>query len=275
MPRQRGGGLSSEDEKRLLDLSQKSIDRSVKDNLQQRLTLTSAQTIERKSKRKKYLKPISSPVEVPPSSSITRNQLEEHPTYSYALDLIKNRKQADIDYNAYITQKGTIHDTQIEFDFMYLQYDPDPFCRFKNVYWLRPASDDIVHTDDYFTISHRGVTQIKNKSEVEFIELETWLFEKSVFDRIVNMKCVERIRLAAKFNIWKDAVYKTKYQSAQLFLSRHSLHCNPALYSYIVTIQAECIHVRLLQYSIDLHNLKLDSTYTTNTSLVKVFILEG
>lgn len=70
----------------------------------------------------------------------------------------------------------------------------------------------------------------------EFYDLLTWLNEKCAFDRIINFKCVTRIRMALTFIRWRDRVYGDRYRKARYDLmlncqaneSRltvHSMHC--------------------------------------------------
>ena len=183
-------------------------------------------SLSRKRPGKKYLKPIVKPAvpDRPPDPTnqvVEKKEGETDSMYEYALDLIKNGKEAD---TYHVRQLIGSHLNSEEhnfkelgsdgFNYVFLTYDTTPKCRFQNCYWLTIASEDIVHEQDYFTLSHAGVTRIAD-SDIEFTDLGTWLFEKSVFDRIVNMSCVERIRLAAQFYRWKDYVYGTRFRAAR------------------------------------------------------------
>ena len=142
-------------------------------------------------------------------ASTNHNQSIGGTAFSYAKDIIRDQKIAEKEKVA----KLKLCDDR-EFDFVHLRRHPDPPCRFENIYWLEIAPETITAHNDYYTLSSSGLTHFHD-GNVEYLDIMAWLNEKAVFDHMVNMPCVGRIRMAIMFHRWKDRVYGDRVTKAK------------------------------------------------------------
>ncbi|KAG9415795.1 Dynein heavy chain 3, axonemal [Aphanomyces cochlioides] len=101
----------------------------------------------------------------------------------------------------------------------YLIYDPNPPCKFSNIYWLVPAPVDTLNLKShYFTMTSFGLTNVTNADNgmitarptssltciyLEMYDLSTWLSEKAIFDKIARMPSIQLMRKMNVFYTWK------------------------------------------------------------------------
>ncbi|EQC40626.1 hypothetical protein SDRG_01708 [Saprolegnia diclina VS20] len=119
---------------------------------------------------------------------------------------------------------------------LYLTYNPHPPCHFRNVYWLVRAPKDMDLRDEYFTLTSYGLTRVLGL-ESELFDLEAWLREKAIFDKIVQMQCIHQMRKMTVFHTWKHNTIGLRIAHAKKQLGEALLACHPIAGPFLLTVQ--------------------------------------
>ena len=67
-----------------------------------------------------------------------------------------------------------------------------------------------VNTNDYSTLSHKGVTRLRNGKEVEFVDVEQWIRDYEHFNQLLKIKSFAMFRIWKAFFTWRKNV-RTRY----------------------------------------------------------------
>ncbi|KDO23339.1 hypothetical protein SPRG_21042 [Saprolegnia parasitica CBS 223.65] len=119
---------------------------------------------------------------------------------------------------------------------LYLTYNPHPPCHFRNVYWLTRSPKDVDLRDEYFTLTSYGLTRVLGL-ESELFDLEAWLREKAIFDKIAHMQCIHQMRKMTVFHTWKHNTIGLRIAQAKKQLGDALLACDPIAGPFLLTVQ--------------------------------------
>ncbi|OQR82635.1 inner arm dynein, group 5 [Achlya hypogyna] len=135
-------------------------------------------------------------------------------------------------------------------DIIYLHFNAHPPCHFRNVYWLTRAPSDMDLRDDYFTLTSYGLTRFMGL-ESELFDLEAWLREKAIFDKIVQMTCIQQIRKMTVFHTWKRNTIGLRIEHAKKTVDANLLACHPVTAPLLLVVQTHVLQIEAT-LSIDL-----------------------
>lgn len=143
-------------------------------------------------------------------------------------------------------------------DVLFLTYDPQPPCGFRNIYWLIFVDEDTVLNSqtklrEYFTLSPFGLTHFVGASVTEVAELSSWIDEKRAFDYMTNMKGLARIQQLLFFCSWKQHAVYHKHRRIRAQLACSLFACHRVASRLLLCVHSHCLEVSKAVY----HVLKL------------------
>ncbi|KAL0228525.1 hypothetical protein RCL1_004668 [Eukaryota sp. TZLM3-RCL] len=197
---------------------------------------------------------------IPPKRLNTQPSVDERPsvTFSSHASRVKsvqedNRKTL----NEFIT---FLHSNPSTTEFRYLVWNSDDVF---NPYDLRiVAYTDIETKHNYYTISSKGVTHFSN-NETDFVDLNTWLRQRSIFSKLIEIPLFKKCTIFKSFTGWKKMVRQTKISKARTKLQTGLFAVNPVLFQCLLVIQGHCSDIR---------SLKLCTLGSTDTLELSQFI---
>ncbi|EDV29711.1 uncharacterized protein TRIADDRAFT_18356 [Trichoplax adhaerens] len=99
--------------------------------------------------------------------------------------------------------------------FLYLAPAVDRSSIEYNPYNLKVVTHSGINANDYHTISHKGVTHIREREETEFTELDCWEKDYIHYKQLIKIKTFSSFRLWKAFAVWRMNVRKRKINNCR------------------------------------------------------------
>ncbi|OHT00707.1 Dynein heavy chain family protein [Tritrichomonas foetus] len=163
----------------------------------------------------------------------------DYETLTDPFDFIQKAKERN-DYRSYVY----LHPSDI------LEDSEHPTC-------LRIIPQSQSSREEFWNLSLNGLTHVKS-SAVDFIPLDDWLHDITLFSKIMHIPFFKNQRLWRTFKLWKKAIQSDKMNSARTALTTDLFFSHSVLRPAFIQIQRE---LNKLQ-QIKLFSVRPDGLYT-------------
>ncbi|EEZ99537.1 Dynein heavy chain, cytoplasmic-like Protein [Tribolium castaneum] len=123
--------------------------------------------------------------------------------------------------------------------FIYMTYTVPQSSELYSPYALSVVPFPKVDKSNFFTMSSKGVMQHQGVETV-FTPLDVWEREFQMYCKLMHFRTFYRFRLWKGFYVWRKAVVRKKFKSAQVYLNENLFILNNELRAGLLAIQQMC-----------------------------------